>query len=194
MKRLLTSTTALAGLAALCVAGSATAQVTGTVGMDGTVADRCLFVSNGATIALNELSKRTGASAEIGRLEPTVVNTATARLNGWCNGTAATMSVEALPLLNTAFTGSPPTGFARRINYTATATASPDSGDVSASDTSLTEGSGASTTVGIFASDIRLAFSAAATPSDARLVAGPYAASVLVTLTPLATPPQAGGL
>lgn len=164
--------------AAALLAAPAWADSTGTVAIDGSVADRCLFTSDSATISLGELSQGgTGGSA--GKLDTGKVNTKSATLSGWCNGSAATMSVEAQPLLNVDTTDAP-TGFDRRVDYTATATAN----SVDGSDTSTTGGAGASVDVGLFTGEIPVVLSEASSPTGGLLVAGTYQGQVLVTLTP----------
>ena len=169
---------AAAALALIGAASQASAQVTGTVDITGSVGERCEFTVNSATIPLGELSG-TG-----GLLDTAQVNGETATLNGWCNGTAAEMTVEANAIENISFVGSPPAGFETIVNYTATATASPASGDVSANDTSVSVGAGAPSVVGVFSSDIDVVLSASSTPGGGKLIAGNYAGSVDVTLTP----------
>jgi hypothetical protein len=169
---------AAAALALIGAASQASAQVTGTVDITGSVGERCEFTVNSATIPLGELSG-TG-----GLLDTAQVNGETATLNGWCNGTAAEMTVEANAIENISFVGSPPAGFETIVNYTATATASPASGDVSANDTSASVGAGAPSLVGVFSSDIDVVLSASSTPGGGKLIAGNYEGSVDVTLTP----------
>ncbi|HJS80256.1 MAG TPA: hypothetical protein VJ748_06495 [Vitreimonas sp.] len=169
---------AAAALALIGAASQASAQVTGTVDITGSVGERCEFTVNSATIPLGELSG-TG-----GLLDTAQVNGETATLNGWCNGTAAEMTVEANAIENISFVGSPPAGFETIVNYTATATASPASGDVSANDTSVSVGAGAPSLVGVFSSDIDVVLSASSTPGGGKLIAGNYEGSVDVTLTP----------
>lgn len=172
----------LSAMALFAVTAPATAQnapVTGTVDIDGSVADRCLFTVDSAVISVGELSL-TGGGATAGRLDASKLNGQSRTLVGWCNGTAAKMAVEALPLVNTDFTGTAPAGFDTRINYTATALAN----SVSANDTSIGEGAGASSSVGLFTGDVEVSLSASASPTGGLLVAGGYVGQVLVTLSP----------
>ena len=165
--------------------GPALAQsATGTVQVNGSVANRCLFVSGDVVLDLGELALVSGDTATLGRLDAAKLTSRSATLNGWCNGVSATMAVEALPILNTSFTDAAPSGFERRIDYVATATATPSGGAVAAADTTLTSGGGVASTTGIFSSDIALSFAEAATPTGGRLVAGSYSGSVIVTLSP----------
>lgn len=171
---LLTSAVAIATLA-----GPALAQSTGTVDVDGSVQGRCLFTAPSATISVGELSQA-GTGANAGKLDPAKLDGQQRTLTGWCNGTAATMSVEAFPLLNTDFTGAAPSGFDTRINYTATATAN----SIDATDGSATAGAGTPVNVGLFAGQVVVALSNSATPGGGLLVAGAYNGEVRVTLAP----------
>lgn len=172
--------TAFASLAALTMASQVMAQdVTGTVSIDGSVADRCLFTTDNAVISVGELALG-GAGATAGRLDTTKLDGQTRTLVGWCNGTAATMEVEAVALENTSFTTAPPAGFDRRIDITASATANA----VTATDTSITPGSGSPVVAGLFAGSIDVTLSDSSTPTNGLLVAGDYVGEVLVTLSP----------
>lgn len=160
-------------------AAPAFAQVTGTVTVDGSVADRCLFTTNSATISVGELALQ-GSGSTAGRLDTSKLNGQTRTLIGWCNGTAATMTVEALPLFNTDVLTAP-TGFDRRVNYTATALAN----SRSTNDSSTTDGPGSPpANVGLFTGSVDVTLSASSSPTNGLLVAGGYSGSVIVTLTP----------
>ena len=140
--------------------------------VDGTVAGRCLFGLPNATISLGEISQSSD-----GRLDVSKVNGRTANLNGWCNNTAATMTVTTTALTTGTATT---TGFDNRVDYIGTAAVN----SVSASDSSLTAGAGLPATVGQFSGDILVTLSAASSPSNGRMVAGNYTGNVLVTLAP----------
>jgi hypothetical protein len=178
----------ISALAGLTAATGAVAQQapTGVVNVTGTVAARCVFASPDAvTLAIGEMSVTTGATADLGKLAPTALTSRTANLNGFCNGVAASIGVEGLALVNTDFTSAAPTGFDRRVDFTTQATvATAALGSVSASDTTTTAGAGANTVAGLFSNDVVVSFSDAATPTGGRLIAGPYAGSVIVTLRP----------
>ena len=153
------------------------APVTGTVNIDGSVAGRCTFTLPSVTLSLGELSLSTN-----GKLDTSKVNGKTATLTGWCNNTAATMSVTTTQLT----TGTAaPTGFDNRVDYTATAAAN----SASASDSSLVAGAGTPSTVGLFTGNILVTLSAASSPSNGLMVAGGYNGNVVVTLTPTVAPP-----
>lgn len=162
-------------LPALLAASPALAQsgtATGTVLIDGTVTGRCMFTLPNKTISLGELSLLSN-----GKLDVSKVNGRSETLNGWCNNTAATMTVTTTQLTTPT---SAPSGFDNRVDYTATATA----GAISTNDTSLTAGAGASSTVGLFSGDIVVVPSAASSPNNGLMVAGTYTGNVVVTLTP----------
>jgi hypothetical protein len=180
MKNLYTSLAFSVALA-LCAQGAAaqTAPAQGEVTIVGRVADRCLFTLPSKVIDLGELALA-GSDPSAGRLDPSRVNGASETLEGWCNGTAATMTVEALPIANITFTAAPPAGFDRVVNYTATATANA----VAGTDTSITAGTGSAVSIGMFTGTIPVTLSAASTPSNGILVAGDYQGLVRVTLSP----------
>jgi hypothetical protein len=169
---------AAAALAVWAAPSQSTAQATGTVDIMGSVGERCEFTIDSAVIALGELSGTAGL------LDASQVNGASETLNGWCNGAAAEMTVEANALENLSYLAAPPAGFERLVNFTATATATPSGGPVSANDSSATLGAGSPAVVGVFSSAIDVVLSAAATPGGGKLIAGAYAGSVDVTLTP----------
>lgn len=163
------------------VATPALAQsATGTVDINGTVAGRCLFTLPNQTISLGELAL-SGTGATAGKLDVAKVNGRTAALTGWCNNTAATMSVTTTQLTNPA---SAVTGFDNRVDYTATATAN----SVNATDSSVAAGAGTAQTVGMFTGDVVVTLSSASTPTSGLLVAGAYTGNVVVTLSPSVAP------
>ena len=152
-------------------------SVTGTVNIDGSVAGRCTFTLPSVTLSLGELSL-----ASNGKLDVSKVNTKNATLTGWCNNTAATMSVTTTQLT----TGTAaPTGFDNRVDYTATAVANA----ASASDSSTVAGAGTPSTVGLFTGNIVVTLSSASSPNNGLMVAGGYTGNVVVTLTPTVAPP-----
>jgi hypothetical protein len=157
----------------------AAAQSTGTVAVDGSVAGRCLFTTPSATISVGEMAVQ-GTGTTAGKLNAAVVNGQTRTLVGWCNGSASTMSVEATPLNLVGFPAAAPTGFDKRVDYTATAVANA----VSADDSSIGAGAGDDATVGLFTGDVVVTLSAASSPTNGLLIAGGYQGQVLVTLSP----------
>ena len=165
-------------LPAALIASPAMAQtaVTGTVNIDGFVEGRCMFTLPNAPISLGEISL-----ASNGKLDTSKVNGKTATLTGWCNNTAASMSVTTTQLT----TGTAaPSGFDNRVDYTGTAV----TGSVSASDSSLTAGAGTPSTVGLFTGNIVVTLGSASSPTNGLMVAGTYTGNVVVTLTPTIAP------
>lgn len=168
-------------MAALSIGAPAMAQdATGTVGIDGQVADRCLFKTDSATISVGELVLG-GSGTTAGKLDPARLDGQTRTLVGWCNGTAATIQVEALPLLNTSFTGTAPSGFDSRVDITASAGGARL---IAATDTSITAGLGTAANIGLFTGSVDVSLSNSSTPTNGLLVAGTYVGEVVVTLAP----------
>jgi hypothetical protein len=175
MKKPLLAAFAAAAPAMLLAAFAPAAYAdTGTVTVDGSVAARCQFTTNTATITIAELANASDL------LVTGNVDGQQATLVGWCNGTKSTMTANGASLKNGT---SAPTGFSNQVDFTSTAT----EGAISATDTDSTDGSaGSPSTVGIFTGNITVALSSAAThggPTE-KLVAGDYTGSVLVTLAP----------
>lgn len=169
MKKLL-----LLGSAALAFGGTAPAfaQATGQVDVNGFVEGRCQFTTLGnAVINLGEISDGDG------KLDEAAVDAGQATLQGFCNGSAATIKVEALPLLNSASASS---SFDNRVDYRATATA----GNAAPIDDSDDAGAGADVGLGLFSGNIVVDISDSASPNDRLMVAGDYVGSIVVTLTP----------
>lgn len=165
-------------------AGSAAAQsaadATGSVTINGSVAGRCMFTSDNVVLNIGEMSNTSGSPSVLGTYNHTKLDGLTTQLTGFCNGAGATMTVQAFPMLNTGFTGTLPTGFDDRVDYTATATES----NLSATATSLSNVPGTPTTVGAFNQAITVSFSNSATPGGGKMISGPYTGSVNVTLAP----------
>jgi hypothetical protein len=167
----------IAALALPLAAGAAQAQtVTGTVTIDGSVANRCSFDISSAAISVGEMGLPSN-----GHLNAAVVNGQNRTLTGFCNGSRATMTAEAQPLLNVTAPAAPPAGFDNRVDYTATANAS----SLNATDSSVTAGAGSPTVVGAFTGNILVTLSSASSPTSGILVAGTYQGQVLVTLNPV---------
>lgn len=168
-----------ASLLSLSTAPAMAQLATGIVEIDGKVADRCLFTTPSDAISIDELSLG-GTGTQAGRLDVAKLNGQTRTLVAWCNGTAATVAVEALPLINRSFSGTAPAGFDTRINYMVNARAN----GATATDTSITPGSGTIVSVGLFTGDVVVNIAEASTPTNGLLVAGAYSAKIIVTLTP----------
>src|SRR5690606_31634164 len=108
------------------------------------------------------------APSELGRLDPSRLTSRTATLNAWCNTGTAQLTVQADPLENTSAADTLP-GFERRIDFTATATATGP--ETAAKDSTLTDGPGAAVNGGV-GTELLVSFSDVSTPADARLLAG----------------------
>jgi hypothetical protein len=156
---------------AFATAAPAFAQVTGQVDVNGFVDDRCLFTVDNAVINLGEISDADG------KVDKVAVDAGTATLKGWCNGSAATIAVEAHPLLNSA-AGS--ASFDNRVDYKATASA----GNAAPTDLTTDAGAGTPASLGLFSGDIVVDISDSASPNNRLMVAGDYVGSIVVTLTP----------
>lgn len=170
MRKLILLSAPLALLASPAMAQST--SVTGTVDINGSVAGRCMFTVPSKTISLGEISL-----AADGKLDVTKVNGRNETLTGWCNNTAASMTVTSTALTNGT---SAPAGFDNRVDYTATAV----TGSTSANDSSVTAGAGAASNVGLFTGNIVVTLSNASSPTNGLMVAGTYTGNVVVTLTP----------
>lgn len=177
MRKLILASAVLA-VATATPALAQSGTTTGTVTIDGSVAPRCLFTTSNAVINAGELAlSGTGASA--GKLDASKLDGQSRTLVGWCNGTASSMSVEALPVVNTTVTSAPPAGFDRVVNYTATATANA----VNAADSSIVAGAGSASIVGLFTGNVTVTLSGSSTPGAGLLVAGAYQGETRVTLS-----------
>ncbi|KHK93551.1 hypothetical protein [Novosphingobium malaysiense] len=157
------------------LASPASAQdATGTVSIDGSVAARCLFTTPSATISLGEMAQ-SGTGNSAGTLDTSKVDGKSATLVGWCNSTAATMTVQANALTNGATAA---TGFTNRVDYSATANAN----SVDATDDSTDALPGAAADVNMFSGDVQVTLSNSS--ATGLLVAGGYSGSVEVVLSP----------
>lgn len=164
----------LSGCAALALvsAAPALAQAEGEVDVEGYVDDRCQFaVLDHAIIDLGEISD------DAGRLDEGAVDAGQATLQGWCNGSAATIWVEAFPLIN-ASAASP--SFDNRVDYRATATA----GSAAPIDDTTDAGAGGDVPLGLFNGDIVVDISNSASPTNGMMIAGDYVGRIVVTLAP----------
>ncbi len=177
---------ALAGIPASAMAQSGT----GTVGIDGRVAPVCILGDpSSALVDLGVLAATTGP--RIGKVA--VLPSRTVNLPAsFCNFAGSVVSVRANALL-AADASSPQPGFARAVNYTATA-AGWASGNATVTTAALGNGASASAT-GTGATqplpkiaDIGVTLSSFTVPGDLILVAGNYSGVVTVTLGPAALP------
>jgi type 1 fimbria pilin len=165
-------------IAALAIGSTAPALAAdGTVTINGEVAPKCLFTSGEATITLGELA------GSDGKLNADAVNGQEATLNGWCNGSASTIQVNAGPLDNM---DPGHDSFDSRIHYTATADAT--SNEVSATDTTtgVPGEAGDAENLGLFSGEVLVTLSDAESSEGKLLLAGDYSGSVIVTLSPTA--------
>lgn len=150
------------------------APVTGTVQVSGSVAAKCKFVTASADLPLGELADADGG------LDTAKVDGQSRTLSGWCNNSAATLSVKA-----TALTGDQPVtsgseaAFTDRVDYTASVAANA----LTFTDVSSDDFASAASTVNMFSGDIVVTLGASSAGSK-KLVAGAYSGKVEVTLSP----------
>jgi hypothetical protein len=181
------STILIVGLA-LVAAGPAWAQESdeAEVAIDGRVARLCVLGEpSQATVDLGQMAATSGS--RVGRIA--ALSDVTVTLPGsFCNFAGSIASVEATALVETG-SGMPPTGFAKAVNFTATASGW---GDTAASATTAAGTDGTSPTASGDSSvqpqprqsDIAVQLSDYTVPGDALLVAGNYSGLVRVTLGP----------
>lgn len=169
---------------------AATAQVrdrdTGSVSIDGRVAPICILGDPApALVDLGQLAATSGM--RIGRLAVLAPRTVTLPAS-FCNFAGSAVRLDATALLG-ADTSSPQPGFARAVNYTATASGWA-SGNAEVSTNALRDGS-ANAASGTGATqplpkiaDIGVTLSNFSVPGDLLLVAGNYSGTVIITLGP----------
>jgi hypothetical protein len=121
MKKVLLVATAIAGLA--FAAPSLAQSVTGTVAVNGTVADRCVVNGDGGgstftdTISLGELTKTNGTlRGDLQNSSP--VSGATFKVSVTCTGSNPAVSISATELAASGVTAAP-SGFSGALDYTA---------------------------------------------------------------------------
>lgn len=183
----------LTGLVAIALAGlpaSALAQstATGTVAIDGRVAPLCILGDpSPATVNLGQMAATSGTRT--GRIAVLPAQTVTLPAS-FCNFAGSRVTVTATALTSSD-ASSPPAGFARAVNYTATATGWA-AGNAVATSQALANGTSPSTT-GTGATqplpklaDIGVTLSNFTVPGDLLMVAGNYSGLVVVTLGPAA--------
>lgn len=170
MKQLLWASAALLALAVPAVAQSPnSAQTTATIGV------RCSMTNN-ATQTFNNLVLADGTGQLIAA-NVTSINTtlSTAPVNVACNAAGSTLTLTRTPLTRTPSVGSVPNGLTEQIDFTATATP--------AGRSAITSATATPQALGLFNGAVTLAV-ANPTAGGNRLVAGAYAGSVVLTLTP----------
>ena len=179
---------ALAALPVPALAQSATA--TGTVGVGGQVAPVCILgTPNPAVINLGTLANTSGA--RVGRIVTFSEQNVTLP-SSFCNFAGSQLTVQATALLSTDDT-TPPAGFARAVNYTASASGWAAT-NATVTTTALADGTAATATgTGSVQplpklADLLVTLSDFTVTGDAILVAGNYSGTIVVTLGPAAIP------
>lgn len=175
-------------VAALPATAMAQSTQTGTVAVDGQVAPVCILGNpNPALVDLGQLSA--GSGPRTGRIAVLPSHTVILPAS-YCNFAGSVVTVSATALTSSDTTAPQP-GFARAVNYTATATGWATGGS-SATSAALRDGTSA-TASGTGATqplpriaDISLTLSSFTAPGDLILVAGNYSGTVVVTLGPAA--------
>lgn len=180
-----------ASLPAVASAQSASTTATGNVAIGGQVTSVCILGNpSSAVVNLGSLANTSGA--RVGRIA-TIASQSVSLPGSFCNFAGSQVSVQAGALLAADAT-TPPSGFARAVNYVATASAWAPA-NATATTAALADGSSATATGtgGVQPlpklADIVVGLSGFTAPSDAILVAGNYSGTVVVTLGPAATAP-----
>lgn len=187
--RILTATALLAAALAPAAAHAADSD-SKTIGITGNVSRLCVLGQpSTALVDLGEMAETSGA--RVGRL--TAIATQTVTLpNSFCNFANSSVTVEATAL-KAADASTPPTGFARAINYTATASgwaatnAAVSTTDDGTGSSLAVSGSGSSQPTPKL-SDIILSLSDFGVAGDKLLVSGTYNTTVTITLAPTPAP------
>lgn len=181
---------ALIVLAAFPARAIAQTTETGTVAVEGQVRPVCVLGDpNPALVNLGQLSANSGPRT--GRIAVIAPRTVTLPAS-YCNFAGSVVSVTATALTSND-TSAPQPGFARAVNYTASAS-NWASGTSTATTAALRDGT-VPTASGFGATqplpkiaDITLTLSSFTAPGDLILVAGNYSGTVVVTLGPAAFP------
>ncbi len=178
---------ALAGLPASALAQAGNSS-TGTVAVDGRVAPVCILGGpNPALIDLGVMIATSGTRA--GRIA-VLPSRSVSLPSSYCNFAGSQVTVTANALLAANATA-PATGFARAVNYTATAAgwaaanAATTTAATANGSSASSSGNGGSHPLPKLA-DIGVTLSAFSAPGDALLVPGNYSGTVTVTLGPAA--------
>lgn len=175
--------------AALPVAAHGQSTATGNVAVGGNVALICIL--GDPTPSLVDLGQMvTTSGPRAGRIA-TIASRSVALAGSFCNFAGSAVKVDATAL-RSADTTAPPAGFARAVNFTATATgwattaAAATTAAVANGSSATASGTGSTQPLPKI-SDIGLTLSGFTAPGDAILVAGSYSGTIVVTLGPAAT-------
>jgi len=177
---------AMIAVPAMAQEGGSTSD-TAQVNVTGNVASLCILGDpTNPNVDLGQMVNTSGA--RVGKIA--TIGQQTSNLpNSFCNFAGTQLTVTTAALLGPA--GTPPTGFARAVNYTATATgwAAPDAAATSAAAfdgaTPSASNSGG-TQNGPRVNDILVTLTNFTVPLDRLLVAGAYSGTVTITLGPVA--------
>jgi hypothetical protein len=185
-------------LPAVLVAAPAMAQnATGTVIINGSVANKCAVVSGtdssatwGTTVNLGELSQSDGTLRASGGLSSDFLTSGGTALNAHvvCTTSNPSITVNADPLVNTAVSPASGSGYTNTVHYQADVTVTKvsssqvytnDSNAAASGPTALGDRLAANgTNVAIASSNWRTV------GTDAQLVSGSYTGQIVVTITP----------
>lgn len=181
------------GILALTIAAwpvAAFAQSTdtddGQVGVDGSVAPICILGDpSPAQVDLGQMAETAGA--RVGRIK-TIADQSVTLADSFCNFAGSEVTVDATALLTTDAT-TPPAGFSRAVNFTATASgwAGTDSAATTAAlaDGTNPDASGTGSTQPLpKLADIQVDLTSFTVPGDNLMIAGDYSGTVVVTLGP----------
>lgn len=158
----------------------------GNVSIDGTVAPLCILGDpTPVPVDLGQMAQTSGA--QVGHIA-TIANQQVTLPDSFCNFAGSEVTVDASALLTTDPT-TPPAGFSRAVNFTATASgwASTNAAATTAAlaDGSTPNASGTGSTQPLpKLADIQVELSNFTTPGDVLLVSGDYSGTVTVTLGP----------
>lgn len=183
--------TGLVAFTLVALPASALAPATsdsGMVSIDGRVAPMCILGDpNPATVNLGQMANTSGP--RVGKIAVLPAQTV-ALPASFCNFAGSVVTVQASALLSSD-ASSPQPGFARAVNYTATATGWA-AGNAAATTAALGDGSlpsasgtGATQPLPKIA-DIGVTLSSFTVPADQIMVAGAYSGAVVITLGPAA--------
>ncbi len=195
-KRLAIIGAALAGLGVLSATSASAATTTGTISLTGGVASDCEVVNGSSATSFADTFNTTELSTAGGTLVSGLSYTSAtnlATLKVVCSGVAPTIKIKATSMTNAS---SAPTGYANQINFkayldtkliTTGGTTSTDTQSVTSTSAGATSGNAATTSKYLqnVANNVVVRADTFATPNAGDvLIAGPYAGSIVVTITP----------